>query len=134
MTRLETWKDEIGNTTVPESLQQQYNTITLFTRTLQVQFLYRLFFLLRFFLPKIIGGKPGPQGPFPRFATSKESILDIKTYYKLTEIFQYTHFTSCHPPGIKRGFIKGKAMRLLRPNSSNTTFEDNLVLLTGLIM
>ncbi|XP_068684512.1 uncharacterized protein [Montipora foliosa] len=29
----------------------------------------------------------------------KESILDIKTHYSLTETFQYTHFTSCHPPG-----------------------------------
>ena len=46
----------------------------------------------------------------------KESILDIKTHYKPTETFQYTHFTSCHPPGVKRGFIKGEAMRLLRTN------------------
>ena len=35
-----------------------------------------------------------------------EFILDIKTHYKPTETFQYTHFTSCHPPGVKRGFIK----------------------------
>ena len=48
----------------------------------------------------------------------KESILDIKTHYKPTETFQYTHFTSCHPPGVKRGFIKGEAIRLLRTNSS----------------
>ena len=41
---------------------------------------------------------------------SKESILDIKTHYKPTETFQYTHFTSCHPPGVKRGFIKGEAI------------------------
>ena len=56
----------------------------------------------------------------------KESILDIKTHYKPTETFQYTHFTSCHPPGVKRGFIKGEAMRLLRTNSSKTTFEECL--------
>ena len=31
----------------------------------------------------------------------KEAILDIKTYYKPTETFQYTHFNSCHPPGVK---------------------------------
>ena len=44
-----------------------------------------------------------------------------------TETFQYTHFTSCHPPGVKRGFIKGEALRLLRTNSqSETMFEDNL--------
>ena len=40
---------------------------------------------------------------------SEKSILDIK----ITEIFQYTHFTSYHPPGVKRGFIKGEAVRLL---------------------
>ena len=59
-----------------------------------------------------------------RFQT--DSILDIKTHYKPTETFQYTHFTSCHPPGVKRGFIKGEATRLLRTNSSQTTFEECL--------
>ena len=38
----------------------------------------------------------------------KESILDNKTHYKPTETFQYTHFNSCHPPGVKNGFIKAK--------------------------
>ena len=56
-----------------------------------------------------------------------ESILDIITQYKPSETFQYTHFNSCHPPGVKNGFIKGEAIRLLRTNSSNTTFEDSLV-------
>ena len=55
-----------------------------------------------------------------------DSILDIRTHYKPTEIFQCTHFTSCHTPGVKRGFIKGDALRLLRTNSSKTMFEDNL--------
>ena len=45
-----------------------------------------------------------------RFA--KESKLDIKTHLKATETFQYTHFSSCHPPGVKKGFIKGEALRL----------------------
>ena len=47
----------------------------------------------------------------------KISILDIKTQYKPTVNFQCTHFNSCHPPGVKYGFIKGEAMRLLRTNS-----------------
>ena len=55
-----------------------------------------------------------------------DSILDIRTYYKPTETFQNTHFTSCHPPGVKRGFINGEALRLLRTNSSETMFEGNL--------
>ena len=28
----------------------------------------------------------------------EKSILDVKTHFKKTETFQYTHFTSCHPP------------------------------------
>ena len=51
------------------------------------------------------------------------SILDIETHFKATETFQYTHFQSCHPPGVKKGFIKGEAFRLLRTNSSETAFK-----------
>ena len=32
-----------------------------------------------------------------------QTILDVKTHYKPTETFQYTHYSSYHPPGIKRG-------------------------------
>ena len=56
----------------------------------------------------------------------KESILDMRTHFKRTETFQYTHFTSCHPPGVRKGFIKGEALRLLRTNSSKVTFEENI--------
>ena len=48
----------------------------------------------------------------------EESIPDVRTYFKPTETFQYTHFPSCHPPGVRRGLIKGEALRLLRTNSS----------------
>ena len=57
---------------------------------------------------------------------TRHSILDINTHYKPTETFQYTHFASCHPPGVKHGFIKGEAIRLLRTNSSKKTFEESL--------
>ena len=53
-----------------------------------------------------------------------EAILDVKTHYKPKETFQYTHYSSCHPPGVKRGFIKGEAIRLLRTNSSEKNFEE----------
>ena len=54
-----------------------------------------------------------------------ESILEIKTHYKPTQTFQCTH--SCQPPGVRNGFIKGEAIRLLRTNSSKTTFEESLM-------
>ena len=59
-----------------------------------------------------------------RFA--KESILDVQTHYKQTKTFQYTNFYSCHPPGVKKGFVKWEALRLLRTNSSQITFEKNI--------
>ena len=53
-------------------------------------------------------------------------MLDIRTHHKATETFQYTQFSSCHPPGVKRGFIKGEALRLLRTNSTKATFEEKI--------
>ncbi|MCG8408180.1 MAG: hypothetical protein MI923_23520, partial [Phycisphaerales bacterium] len=55
----------------------------------------------------------------------KISILDAKTHFKQTETFLHTHFTSCHPPSVKKGFVKGEALTTLRKNSSETTFEEN---------
>ena len=56
----------------------------------------------------------------------KDSVLDVRTRFKPTETFQYTHFTSSHPPGVKKGFIKGEALRLLRTNSSKRIFEEKI--------
>ena len=56
----------------------------------------------------------------------KKSILDVQTHYKPTETFQYTNFYSCHPPGVKKGFVKGEALRLLKTSSTQTTFEKNI--------
>ena len=40
-----------------------------------------------------------------------QSILDIKTHFKPTETFQYTRFSSSHPPGVKKGFVKGETVK-----------------------
>ena len=56
----------------------------------------------------------------------KESILDTRTYFKPTETFQYTHFKSCHPPRVKKCFVKGEGLRLLRTNSSEETSVENV--------
>ena len=55
-----------------------------------------------------------------------ESVLDVRTHFKPTETFQYTHFSTCHPSGVKRGFIKGEDLRLLRTSSSKTLFEESV--------
>ena len=59
----------------------------------------------------------------PRFASNK--ILDVQTHFKATETFQYTHFSSCHSLSVKKGFIKGETLRLLRTNSIKEKFESN---------
>ena len=56
----------------------------------------------------------------------EQAILDIRTHFKPTETFQYTHYSSCHPPGAKKGFIKSETLRLLRTNSTDKLFNDNL--------
>ena len=49
------------------------------------------------------------------------SSLDIKSHYKPTKTFQHVHFTSFHPSGVKRSFIKGKEIRLIRKSSRKKT-------------
>ena len=51
----------------------------------------------------------------------KESILDVRTYFKPTETFQDKYFTSCHPPGVRKGFIKGESLK----TSENQLFKIN---------
>ena len=57
---------------------------------------------------------------------NKESALDMRTHFKQMETFQHKFFTMCHPPGAKKGFVKGQALRLLRTNSSIKTLEENI--------
>ena len=47
---------------------------------------------------------------------------------KWYETFQYTHFDSCHPPGVRKGFTKGGALRLLRTKSSKVKFDEHIAL------
>ena len=49
--------------------------------------------------------------------------MDVRTHYKPTETFQYTHFFSGHPLSVERGFIKGETLRLLRTNPVDEIFE-----------
>ena len=49
----------------------------------------------------------------------------MHAHFKPTETFQKIHFTS-NSPGVKIGFIKGEALRLLRTNSSKKIFEEKI--------
>ena len=60
---------------------------------------------------------------------TKIPFFDIRGHFKRTETFQYSYFSFCHAPEVKKGFIKGGALRLLRTNYSKTTFEENIKIL-----
>ena len=51
----------------------------------------------------------------------------LRTHFKPTETSQCTHFSTCRPSDVKRGFIKGEALTLLRTNSSKTLFEESVI-------
>ena len=53
-------------------------------------------------------------------------IQQSQTQFKPTETFQYTFFTTCHPPGAKKGFVKEEALRLLRANAPNKPLAENI--------
>ena len=53
--------------------------------------------------------------------------VDMRTHFNPTEAFQYTFFTTCHPPEAKKGFVKGEALGLLRTNSLRKRFEENVI-------
>ena len=48
------------------------------------------------------------------YISINQPILDKKTHFKPTETFQYIHFASSHPLGVKKSFVKGEALRCLR--------------------
>ena len=53
-----------------------------------------------------------------------QGILDIYTHFKPTETFQYTHFPSCDPYGVRKGLIKGEVLR--HPLNSAKFFYENI--------
>ena len=40
----------------------------------------------------------------------------------------HAEFCSCHPPSVRKGFIKGEALRLLRTNSAKPKFDEHIAL------
>ena len=60
---------------------------------------------------------------------NKEPVLDGQTDFKPTRCLwakQKPFKYSCQPPGVKKCFIKGEALRRLRTDSSQTTLEENI--------
>ena len=62
---------------------------------------------------------------FSKVNDSQTNLYWIETHFKPTETFQNTHFSGCQK-GVKKGFIKGEALRLLRANSSENEFKTKI--------
>ena len=57
------------------------------------------------------------------------NILDIKTYQKPRNLYQYLHFTSNHPTKIFKAIIKGECIRFARTNTTQEGYEAMVHLL-----
>ena len=55
---------------------------------------------------------------------NESNILDVKSYIKPTNNFQYLHRVSAHPTSVFKGFIKGECIRHMR-NTNDTSIYNN---------
>ncbi len=51
------------------------------------------------------------------------TILDVKTYQKEKNLYQYLHYKSNHPPSVYKGIIKGECVRYARTNSTPENYH-----------
>ena len=56
----------------------------------------------------------------------KSNILDVKSYIKPTNNFQYLHRESAHPTSVFKGLIKGECIRHMRNTYDSTIFEKKI--------
>ena len=52
----------------------------------------------------------------------EKSILDAKTHFKQMETFLHTHFTSCHPPKVKKRICQWRSLE----NPTKKLLKNNL--------
>ena len=60
----------------------------------------------------------------------KTNHLDVKTFFKKTNTFQYLHYKSAHPPSTRKAVIIGEANRFRRTNSNPEDFNQTISELT----
>ena len=56
----------------------------------------------------------------------ENNVLDIKTFIKPTNTYQYLDRNSAHHPSVFKGFIKGETIRYLRNTSDKKILSDML--------
>ena len=59
---------------------------------------------------------------------NRTKCLDIKTFQKSQNLYQYLHFTSHHPKSVYKGLIIGECKRYIRTNSREEQYQSQLLL------
>ena len=49
--------------------------------------------------------------------------LDLRPHFKVTNSFQYLHYSSCHPRALFKGLVSGELKRILRASSDQHTYN-----------
>ena len=62
---------------------------------------------------------------------NERNILDIRTHFKPTETFRIHSSLLVNLLALKKGFVKGEALRLSRTNSDREFFETNKQILNS---
>ena len=57
-------------------------------------------------------------------------LLDVKTFKKPNNLYQYLDFTSFHQNAIHKGLIIGECIRYIRTNTQRENYESQVFLLT----
>ena len=56
------------------------------------------------------------------------NLLDVKTYQKSKNLYQYLHYSSDHPRSVFKGIIRGECIRYLRTNTQESDFNTIVIM------
>ena len=63
------------------------------------------------------------------YKSETTNTLEVKTYQKPQNLYQYLEYTSCHPSSTYKGLIKGECVRYVRTNTQKYNYEALAALL-----
>lgn len=64
----------------------------------------------------------------------RSHILDFKTFQKAQNLYQYLHYSSCHPKSAHKGIVVGECIRYIRTNSSVQNYSSQVHLFRGRLL
>ncbi len=64
----------------------------------------------------------------------RSNILDLKTFQKAQNLYQYLHYSSCHSESVYKGIVTGECIRYARTNSSPENYHSQIHLFRGRLL